>query len=112
MTSQLQCNKIHFFGNDQVVEITAVEENGERATRTTAPGIRPMVKGYIYSGWIQPVETVYQKPKFRHPCRGQLGEITVPFSITRRIPSCLRGQCHRIYYGTTHWIHESGRHSG
>jgi hypothetical protein len=101
-------NKIHHFGADQVVEITSVDENGEQGNPFNSAWYQINGKGYgqgyTYSGWIQPVETIYQKPKFDIPETGQLGEITVPFSITRKAPYVYADNAHRIYYGTTHWI--------
>ena len=97
-------NKIHFFGNDQVVDITAVEENGEAGNPYNTAWYQANGEGYIYSGWLQPVETVYQKPRFDIPAGGQLAEITVPFSITRKDPFTYADNAHRIYYGTTHWV--------
>lgn len=97
-------NKIHHFGADQVVDITSVEENGEEGNPYNHAWYQLNGEGYTYSGWIQPVETIYQKPKFQIPESGQLGEITVPFSITRKDPYVYAENAHRIYYGTTHWI--------
>lgn len=97
-------NKIHHFGADQVVEITSVDENGEQGNPFNSAWYQINGEGYTYSGWIQPVETIYQKPKFEIPENGQLGEITVPFSITRKAPYVYADNAHRIYYGTTHWV--------
>jgi len=97
-------NKIHHFGNDQVVEITSVDENGEAGNPYNSAWYQINGEGYTYSGWIQPVETVYQKPRFDLPEKGQLGEITVPFSITRKDPFIYAENGHRVYYGTTHWV--------
>jgi hypothetical protein len=97
-------NKIHIFGVDQVVEITSVDENGEQGNPFNSAWYQVNGDGYTYSGWIQPVETIYQKPKFNIPESGQLGEITVPFSITKKAPYVYAQHGHRIYYGTTHWV--------
>lgn len=97
-------NKIHHFGADQVVEITSVDEKGEQGNPFNSAWYQINGEGYTYSGWIQPVETIYQKPKFELPANGQLGEITVPFSITRKDPYVYADNAHRIYYGTTHWV--------
>lgn len=97
-------NKTHHFGNDQVVEITSVDENGEAGNPYNSAWYRVNDEGYTYSGWIQPVETIYQKPRFDLPEKGQLGEVTVPFSITRKDPYIYAGNAHRIYFGTTHWV--------
>ena len=64
-------------------------------------------EGYAYSGSIQPVQTDHQKPVFDIPDAGALGELTVPFSDTRRGSSVLAQHGYRIYYTTTHWIQET-----
>ena len=61
-------------------------------------------EGYVYSGVIQPVETVHQKPVFDIAEVGVLGEITVPFSDTRRNSSIFADRGYRVYYSATHWI--------
>lgn len=62
-------------------------------------------EGFVYSGIIQPVETLHQKPVFDIPeVIGMLGEITVPFSDTRRASSVFGDRGYRVYYSTTHWI--------
>jgi lipoprotein-anchoring transpeptidase ErfK/SrfK len=63
--------------------------------------------GYVYSGTIQPVETLHQKPAFDIPEIGVLGEIKVPFSDTRRASSVFADRGYRIYYSTMHWITET-----
>ncbi|HLO28074.1 MAG TPA: L,D-transpeptidase [Anaerolineales bacterium] len=61
-------------------------------------------EGYVYSGLIQLVETLHQKPVFDIPGSGLLGEITIPFSDTRRASSVFADRGYRVYYSTTHWI--------
>jgi len=60
--------------------------------------------GFTYSGWLQPVETKFQKPVYEIPAEGQLGEITVPISETRLIPYTYGNNGYRLYYGSTHWV--------
>ncbi len=60
--------------------------------------------GYAYSGFLQPVQTLYQKPVFQVPAAGQLGEITVPYSDTRVDSSAWADRGYRIYYASTHWV--------
>lgn len=98
--------KIHNFGADQVVEITAVDENGEQGNPYNSIWYQVNGEGYIYSGWIQPVETNYQKPILNLPEKGQLGEITVPFCDTKKQPYVYAERGYRIYYGSTHWVKE------
>lgn len=99
-----QANKIHAFRADEVLEITSINENGEAGNPYNSAWYQVNGEGYTYSGWIQPVETNYQKPKFDIPKSGQVGEITVPFSITRRGPYTYAKTAHRVYYGSTHWV--------
>src|SRR5215203_640800 len=97
-------NKIDYFGNDKVVEITSIKEDGDEGNPYNKVWYGINGAGYTYSGWIQPVETNYQKPIFNLPKQGQVGEITVPFSITKKDPYVYAENGYRIYYGTTHWV--------
>ena len=96
--------KIHLFGADQVVEITSVDENGEQGNPFNTVWYQLNGEGYTYSGWVQPVETNYQKPIFTIPEKGQVGEIVVPFSDTRKEPYVYAERGYRLFYGTTHWV--------
>lgn len=102
--ASFQANKLHLFGIDQVVEITSIKEDGEEGNPYNKVWYGINGEGYTYSGWIQPVEFNYQKPKFEIPKNGQVGEITVPVSITRKAPYVYAKTGYRIYYGTTHWV--------
>ena len=96
-------NQTYNFRADEVVEITSIEENGEPGNPYNSVWYE-INGGYTYSGWLQPVETNYQKPLFGLPEGGQLGEISVPYSITRKDPFVYADTAHRVYYGTTHWV--------
>src|SRR5574341_22160 len=95
--------KIHNFGADKVVEITSIDENGEQGNPFNSTWYK-VNDGYTYSGWIQPVETNYQKPGFTIPEKGRVGEITIPFSDTKKEPYVYAERGYRLYYGTTHWV--------
>jgi len=97
-------NKLHNFGRDEIVEITSVNENGEQGNPFNSAWYQINNEGYTYSGWVQPVETNYQKSIFNIPEKGQVGEITVPFSDTRKEPYVYAKRGYRLYYGTTHWV--------
>jgi lipoprotein-anchoring transpeptidase ErfK/SrfK len=60
--------------------------------------------GYTFSGWVQPVETRYQKPVYDIPPEGRLAEVTVPYSLTHLAPNHHAKKGHRIFYETTYWI--------
>jgi hypothetical protein len=53
---------------------------------------------------LQPVETIYQKPVFEIREAGQLGEITVPYSLSRLYPDIWAKTSYRLYYQSTHWV--------
>jgi len=95
--------KIHHFGADKVIEITSIDENGEQGNPFNSTWYQ-VDNGYTYSGWIQPVETNYQKPIFNISEKGQVGEITVPFCDTKKEPYVYAERGYRLYYGTTHWV--------
>jgi len=97
--------KIHIFRRDDVVEVTG-ETEGDKGYGNpfNSTWFRVNTEGYVYSGSVQPVETQHQKPILNIPEEGALGEITVPFSDTRRDMSRHADRSYRIYYSTTHWI--------
>ncbi len=95
--------KLDAFRRDEVVSITG-EVEGDPGNPYNNKWFQINGQGYSYSGWIQPVETNYQKPVFDIPSTGQLGELTVPLSITRLQPSWWADTGYRIYYASTHWV--------
>ena len=97
-------NKIHYFGRDEVVDITSIDENGEQGNPFNGVWYQVNNEGFTYSGWVQPVETRYQMPIFNIPEKGQVGEIVVPFSDTKKEPYVYAERGYRLFYGTTHWV--------
>ena len=97
-------NEIHKFRKDEVVDVTAVDENGDKGNPFNTLWYQINNEGYTYSGLVLPVETRYQKPVFDVPKAGRVGEITVPFSITRKAPFVYAETGYRVYYGSTHWV--------
>lgn len=94
--------KIHVFGRDQIVDIQGQVEGDEGN-----PYNKVWFKvddGYTYSGWLQPVETRFQKPVYAVPPTGQLGEVTVPISETRLTPYMYARKGYRLFYSSTHWV--------
>ena len=66
-------------------------------------------KGYVYSGSIQPVRTILNRPQ-QISLRGALGEISVPFTEARIEPDANAEVVYRLYYETVHWIAASAIH--
>jgi hypothetical protein len=98
-----RANQIFNFGADKIIEIASIDENGEQGNPFNSTWYQ-VDQGYTYSGWVQPVETNYQKPIFNIPGKGQVGEITVPFTDTKRDPYVYAKRGYRVFYGTTHWV--------
>jgi hypothetical protein len=60
------------FGKDQVVPISEVVE-GEAGNPYNTAWYRIGEEGFTYSGWVQPVETLYNKPVFEIRAEGRWG---------------------------------------
>jgi lipoprotein-anchoring transpeptidase ErfK/SrfK len=59
--------------------------------------------GYAYSGGIQPVRTILNKPQ-QIPTRGVLGEVSVPYTDTYLEADSNADFIYRLYYETVHWV--------
>ena len=96
--------QVRVFGMDQVLNITTEVEGDEGYGNPYNKIWYQVDNGYTYSGWLQPVETRFQKTNFDIPAAGQLGEIVVPVSETRLAPYTFANKAYRLYYGSTHWV--------
>jgi lipoprotein-anchoring transpeptidase ErfK/SrfK len=101
----LNANKVRALGRDEIITIHA-EVQGDKGYDNPFNSTWYQVEGqgFVYSGSIQPVEVLHQKPVLNIPEQGLLAEVTVPFSDTRRAGSVFADRGYRIYYSTTHWI--------
>ncbi|MGE5376021.1 MAG: L,D-transpeptidase [Bacteroidota bacterium] len=63
--------------------------------------------GYVYSGGIQPVRTLLNRPQ-QISLKGVLGEVSVPFTDARLAPDTASDVLYRLYYETVHWVKASG----
>ncbi len=100
---RFKAKKTHVFGRDEVVQLST-EVEGDEGNPFNKSWYQINGDGYTYSGWVQPVETLYQKPNFDLPEGGQVGEISVPVSVTRLEPYVYARNGLRLYYGSTHWV--------
>lgn len=97
--------KIRAFGLDEILDIGGeTEGDNGYGNPFNSTWYQISGEGYAYSGAIQPVETLYQRPKFDISEAGALGEITVPYSEARLAPTVWAKRGYRIYYSSTHWI--------
>ena len=100
--------KIRALGRDEIVSVdNQLQGDPGYGNPFNDTWYRIAGDGYVYSGAIQPVQTNHQKPVFDIPETGALGELTVPFSDTRRGSSVFAQHGYRSYYTTTHWIQET-----
>jgi hypothetical protein len=100
--------KVRALGRDELVSIDSqVQGDLGYGNPFNSTWYRIAGDGYAYSGSIQPVQTRYQRPVFDIPETGVLGELTVPFSDTRRDTSIFAKRGYRIYHTTTHWIQKT-----
>ena len=97
--------RVRLLGMDEIVDISG-EVDGDQGYGNPFNSSWYQIngEGYAYSGAIQPVETLYQKPVFDVSEAGVLGEITVPFSDARLDMSTLAKRGYRVYYSSSHWI--------
>lgn len=100
-----KAKRILAFGRDEVMDIRS-EVQGDQGYGNpfNSAWYQISAAGFVYSGAIQPVETIHQKPVFDIPEMGVVGEITVPYSDTRRDSSVFADRGYRVYYSSTHWI--------
>jgi hypothetical protein len=67
--------------------------------------------GYIYSGSVQPVHTLLNKPQ-AISLKGTLGEVSVPYTDAHLEPDSTSDVLYRLYYETVHWVKASAIHPG
>ena len=60
--------------------------------------------GYAYSGGIQPVRTILNKPAGKSRPRGALGEVSVPYTDAYLEADPNSDLIYRLYYETVHWV--------
>lgn len=97
--------KIRPLGRDELVKIVGeVQGDTGYGNPFNSTWYQIEEQGFVYSGSIQPVETLHQKPVFNIPEQGALAEVAVPLSDTRRDSSVFADRGYRIYYSTTHWV--------
>ncbi|MEW6403182.1 MAG: L,D-transpeptidase [Chloroflexota bacterium] len=98
-----EANRLKIYWRDLVLPITNATI-GEDETAHNRVWYECGTEGYVYSGNIQPVRTILNKPQMDVPTNGLLAEVTVPFSDAREEPRVDAKVAYRVYYETTHWI--------
>ena len=99
-SASFKAKQIKLIGKDQVVEIQSQLTSEGTYNRVWYR----LAEGYIHSAEIQPVHTQLQKSVTKLKRKQALGEVTVPFSDTRRTYNIHADRAYRVYYGSTHWV--------
>jgi len=61
-------------------------------------------EGFVYSGNVQPVQTILNTPRMDILQTGLLAEVSVPYTDAHETPDKTSKVAYRMYYETTHWI--------
>ena len=99
-TPSFKSKQIKLIGKDRVLELQS-QLTGEGTYNRIW---YHLAEGYVHSAEVQPVHTELQKPVTELKRKQALGEITVPFSDTRRAYNIHADRAYRVCYGSTHWV--------
>jgi len=98
-----ESNRVEMYWRDLVIPLTGAAISEDEAAYNRV-WYEVDGKGFVYSGSVQPVNTVLNRPVRDVPPSGLLGEITVPFTDAHEEPDATAKVAHRLYYETVHWI--------
>ena len=98
--ASFKSKQIKLLGKDKVIDLLA---------QLTGEGDYNRIwyryaEGFVHSADMQPVHTQLQTPITKLERKQALGEVTVPYSDTRRGYSLYADNAYRTYYGSTHWV--------
>jgi lipoprotein-anchoring transpeptidase ErfK/SrfK len=98
-----QADRLEMLWRDLLITLTGAAISGE-AEAYNRVWYEVEGKGYVYSGSVQPVRTLLNKPIQDVPPGGLLGEISVPFTDAHEEPDVESKVAQRLYYETVHWL--------
>jgi lipoprotein-anchoring transpeptidase ErfK/SrfK len=96
--------RVKMYWRDLILPITNVTINEEDTEAYNRVWYEVGEAGFAYSGSIQPVRTMLNKPTLKISSTGQLAEVTVPFTDALTQPDAQSEVGYRIYYETVHWV--------
>lgn len=102
-------NQVRICHRDSLLNIinTAVSDDVNSYIRVWYEiGTEEVTEGYVYSGNIQPVNTILNQPdpNLNIPSDGLLAEVSVPYTDSHVEPTRASDVAYRMYYETTHWV--------
>jgi hypothetical protein len=95
--------KVSLLKRDDLVDIAGQVFGGEQGDYNRV-WYQLTNQEYVYSGYVQPVQTSQNPVVMEIPDSGALGEITIPFSESYYGINISPSHGPRLYYGTTHWL--------
>lgn len=96
-------SKLNTFWRDDVLDLAGAALGGPAPVHNRI-WYEVEGQGFVHSSAVQPVENALNPPLDFVPYRGQLMEVTVPFTEVYWEPSSMADKAYRYYYGSTHWI--------
>lgn len=99
----LKAKRSKLYWHDLVIPITNTTV-GDDETAYNRIWYQLENSGYAYSGGIQPVRTILNKPQQEIPTRGALGEVSVPYTDAYLEANLSSDLIYRLYYETVHWV--------
>ena len=102
-TPSFNGKEVKVFWKDDVLPISGVTI-GEDEKAYNRTWYRIGSDGYAYSGTLQPVKIILNKPSSDIPAEGALAEVTVPFTDAHWGPGKEFDYAYRYYYETTYWV--------
>jgi lipoprotein-anchoring transpeptidase ErfK/SrfK len=99
-----KAERVEMYWRDLVVPIIGAVVNDDETAHNRIWYRLEADQGYLYSGGVQPVQTLLNEPVQDIPPAGLLGEISVPFTDAHEEPDPEGAVAHRLYYETVHWI--------
>ncbi len=99
----LKGEEVKQYNFDQVVPITGVTL-GEDYPAYNRVWYEVNGEGYIHSGLLQPVEVRLNPVVQKIPARGQLAEVTVPYTDSRYSIKRSSQTAFRLYYTSVYWV--------
>ena len=95
-------SKKKLYWHDLILQITNTEISDDEAAYNRV-WYEVAEGGYVYSGSVQPVQTVLNEPQLIN-LKGSLGEVSVPYTDAHMEANPDSDVIYRLYYETVHWI--------
>jgi lipoprotein-anchoring transpeptidase ErfK/SrfK len=96
--------RVKMYWRDLILPITGITVNEEDTEAYNRVWYQVGKDAFVYSGSIQPVRTLLNKPTLGIPSTGRLAEVTVPYTDAFTQPDPQSQVGYRIYYETVHWV--------